>query len=295
MKKSILIITYGREKELYETLVDISKYKKKDIELLILDNNDSEIRQSKVLDIFKAVDFEVKYYNDNKNYGVALGRNYLIKKAKGDILITFDDDISIPNINILISRIESYFLLEKNVGALAFNIKNYYTKENLNHELPHGNKKLNYNLNLSAQYFIGAAHAIKKEVYNKCGIYPDYLGIYGGEEEDLSYRILLEYKILYCSDLIIYHKNSILGRVPLSVENYYRYRNKLVVRKRYLSKKYFISNFIIWSFIYLFRMKGKINDIFKVKKDLNKIQSISKNKCKKLEKKLKEIDARLLY
>ena len=40
MLKSILIITYGREKELYETLRDISLYEKNDLEVLLLDNNE---------------------------------------------------------------------------------------------------------------------------------------------------------------------------------------------------------------------------------------------------------------
>ena len=60
MKKSILIITYGREEELYLTLYDIAKYKKNNIEILILDNNDTEMRKNKILKIFENVNFKVK-------------------------------------------------------------------------------------------------------------------------------------------------------------------------------------------------------------------------------------------
>lgn len=283
--KSILIITYGREKELFETLNCLNKYKKDDLEVLILDNNKTNILEERIKEIFiESKNIVLKYFNDGKNYGVALGRNYLIEKAKGEILITLDDDIEIEeDINNFIEKVEQYFNNNKNIGCLAFNIINFYSRQHLRHEIPHGNKKLNFEENLYTYYFIGAGHAIKKEVYKKVGLYPNDLGKYGGEERDLSFRILEQgYDILYTADLKIYHKVSQNGR--LKEETYNRYRNQLVVLNRYMPLKYRISSNIIWSLYYLLKRKIKVKEIKKVFKEITILEktTISKNTLKQI-------------
>lgn len=286
MLKSILIITFGREKELYETLISLKNYKKEDLEILILDNNETDILKNKIFEIMKNEKIKLRYFNDGENYGVALGRNYLIEKANGDILITLDDDIEIKeDINNFISKIENYFLNNKNIGCLAFNIINFYSEKHLRHEIPHGNKKLDFNKNLETYYFIGAGHAIKKEVYQKTGLYPSDLGKYGGEERDLSFRILEKgYSILYTADVKIYHKVSPNGR--LQEENFNRYRNQLIVLNRYMPKIYRISSNVIWTLFYLLKGKVKTKDIKKVIEELKalKKETISSETLEKIKK-----------
>lgn len=286
MLKSILIITFGREKELYETLISLKNYKRKDLELLILDNNKTDKLKSKIFEIMKNENIELRYFNDGKNYGVALGRNYLIERAKGKILITLDDDIEIKeDINSFILKIEKYFLDNSKIGCLAFNIINYYSKKQLRHEIPHGNKRLNFNENLETYYFIGAGHAIRKEVFNQTGLYPSDLGKYGGEERDLSFRILEKgYKILYTANIKIYHKISSNGR--LQEETLNRYRNQLIVLNRYMPKKYRISSNIIWTLFYLLKRKIKLKEIKKVFVELSdlKKETISLQTLEKIKK-----------
>ena len=283
---SILIITYGREKELLDTLKCFQNYKGTLLELLILDNNEKNILKEKIFKILENKSIKIRYFNDGENYGVALGRNYLIKEARGNILITLDDDIEIEeDINVFISKIEKYFSNNKNIGCLAFNIINYYSKKPLRHEIPHGNKKLNFNRNLETYYFIGAGHAIKKEVYNKIGLYPKDLGKYGGEERDLSFRILeSNYEILYTADVKIYHKVSPNGR--LKEENFNRYRNQLIVLNRYMPRIYSFSANIIWTLFYLLKRKITLKDIKNVFKELEtlKKETISGNTLRKIKK-----------
>lgn len=283
---SILIITYGREKELLDTLKCFQNYKGTLLELLILDNNEKNILKEKIFKILENKSIKIRYFNDGENYGVALGRNYLIKEARGNILITLDDDIEIEeDINVFISKIEKYFSNNKNIGCLAFNIINYYSKKPLRHEIPHGNKKLDFNRNLETYYFIGAGHAIKKEVYNKIGLYPKDLGKYGGEERDLSFRILeSNYEILYIADVKIYHKVSPNGR--LKEENFNRYRNQLIVLNRYMPRIYSFSANIIWTLFYLLKRKITLKDIKNVFKELEtlKKETISGNTLRKIKK-----------
>lgn len=291
---SILIITYGREEELFFTLKKFKNYKKEKIEILILDNNKNEILKKRIFEIFNNNEFiTLKYYNDGINYGVALGRNYLIERASGDILITLDDDIDIEeSIDIFFDKIKNYFLTNPQVGCLAFNIINYYSKKHLRHEIPHGNKKLDFDKNLLTYYYIGAGHAIRKEVYKEAGIYPEYLGKYGSEEKDLSFRILEKgFDILYTADIKIYHKVSPNGR--LSKEQFYRYRNQLIVLNRYMPNPYRITGNIIWSVYFFIRNKINLKEIFIVMKDVKKIPK--KTISDKTLNKIKQLKGRIWF
>ncbi|MGQ0285788.1 glycosyltransferase family 2 protein [Pasteurellaceae bacterium 22721_9_1] len=291
---SIIIITYGRKEELFETLKCINQYQGEDIELLLLDNNPSNALEAAVKELISNSNIRFIYFQDGVNYGVAEGRNYLIEKSRGDILITLDDDIEIDNITQLVNKVESYFSENRNVGALAFNIKNFYSRESLRHEIPHGNKNLDFSKNMLTYYYIGAGHAIRKDVYNQVGLYPNDLGKYGGEERDLSFRILeAGYDILYVSDIVIYHKVSPYGRMKKEEENFYRYRNQLVVLNRYMPFKYRITSNIFWSLFYLLRMKGSL---FKIVTVLNEVKKITRNTIsEKTLLRMKKLRSRVYY
>ncbi|MGL6115422.1 MAG: glycosyltransferase family 2 protein [Cetobacterium sp.] len=295
MKISINIITYGREKEFLSTLEDICKYRGKNLEVLILNNNIEDRLKNQMEEIFKNKNIVLRYYHLGKNLGVALGRNYLIERSLGEYIVTLDDDVYIENINDLLEKVEKYLKVEK-IGALAFNIKNYYSKKPLSHEIPHGNKKLDFNKNLETYYYIGAGHCIRKSTYERVGMYPKDLGIYGGEERDLSFRILGEdLEILYCSDIVIYHKVSPEGRMSLERENFYRYRNQLMVLNRYMNFIPRWSSNILWSLFYYLKKGGKIQYIFQVLREVNGLERYPLEKRKKIEKKIKSLKGRIYY
>lgn len=292
---SIIIISYGRYEEVLDTLLCINRYHGELIEILFLDNNSTDKLKKEVINIFKnnkKIDF--KYFHTGDNYGVACGRNFLIERAKGDIIVTLDDDIEINNINGILEKIYVYFEQSRKIGVIAFNIKNFYSQKALRHEIPHGNKSLDFNKNMLTYYFIGAGHAIRKDVYKKIGLYPLDLGLYGGEERDLSFRILENgYDILYASDIIIYHKVSPNGRMPRKDENFYRYRNQLIVLNRYMPLIYRFTSNIIWTIFFFLRKGLTISEIISVYKEILAIdkKTISLNTIAKM----KNLKARLFF
>lgn len=271
---SLLIISFGRYQEVLETFACVNKYHGKKIELLFLDNNPArelETALSSIVENNSSILFS--YFHTGENLGVAEGRNFLIEK---------------------IQKVTDYMANNAKVGALAFNIKNYFTRKALSHEIPHGNKKLDFSQNLLTYYFIGAGHAIRKEVYQKAGFYPKDLGLYGGEERDLSFRILeAGYQILYASDIVIYHKVSPNGRMMRKKENFFRYRNQLIVLNRYMPMRYRLTSNFVWSIFYLVKMNGEILDIVKV---LSEIFSLKRKVVSdKTIRYIKFVDGRLYY
>lgn len=293
MNKSIIIITYGRHEELIQTIKCILPYDNSDLQLLILDNNLENKLEVELNELFKCSKIRYEYFWEGKNYGVALGRNYLINRTDGDYIITLDDDIEIDDIFFLINKVEEYFKTSPHIGCLAFNIRNFYTRTSLSHEIPHGNKKLDFSNNLLTNYYIGAGHAIKKEVYEKAGIYPLDLGLYGGEELDLSFRIIdNDYEILYTSDIVVFHKVSPKGRMPSPEQAYLKFQNRLKVVYKYMPIKYVITNILVWSSYYLLKQKN-VKNIIKALLSLKETErnTISSNAMNYL----KKVNARLLY
>jgi len=292
---SLLIISFGRYQEVLETFACVNKYHGNKIELLFLDNNPErklEAALSSIIENNSSILFS--YFHTGENLGVAEGRNFLIEKAQGDILITLDDDVEIEDITLLIQKVTDYMANNAKVGALAFNIKNYFTRKALSHELPHGNKKLDFSQNLLTYYFIGAGHAIRKEVYQKAGLYPKDLGLYGGEERDLSFRILeAGYQILYASDIMIYHKVSLDGRMSKEKENFFRYRNQLIVLNRYMPRIYRYSANLIWSLFYLIKKSGTLKEVIEVFHDLSLLSKCTISRRTLLY--IKNVNGRLFY
>lgn len=286
---SILIITYGRETELFETLTCINKYSLRErVELLLLNNNVIDNLREKVFEVVNNKNISLQYFHTGENLGVARGRNFLIEHSRGDVLITLDDDLEIDDISDLVIKVKRYFSENDSIGAIAFNIVNFYSRKPLRHEQPHGNKnKVDFSKNFLTYYFIGAGHAIKKEVYDIAGLYPLDLGLYGGEERDLSFRILENnYDILYASDIVIYHKVSPDGRMSRKEENYFRYRNQLIVLNRYMPILYRMTSNIIWSMFYLLVKKGSIKHVLQVFNELIFLEkrTVNKNTISKIKK-----------
>lgn len=228
MKKiSIIIITYNRIEELKETIDNVLSDGINYIyELIIVDNASCDGTYDYGHQLSKQNTI-IKYFRLDDNLGVAGGRNYAIKRAKGDILVFLDDDAVWKTHNNL-SKIVEKFEEQNNLGVIAFKITNYYTKQIRTEEFPFVNKKLNPDIERYTSTYIGAGHAIKREVFEECGLYPDDF-FYGGEELDLSYRIIgKKYNILYCPHIEVLHKQVQKGRMSNKAKWIQVYRNRLI-------------------------------------------------------------------
>jgi GT2 family glycosyltransferase len=100
-------------------------------------------------------------------------------------------------------------------------------------------------------YYAGGAHAIKREVLNQVGNYPEDF-FYGMEEYDMAYRVLDQgYSIVYTDKIVMLHKESPHGRQSTREKLRMMWMNKSKVAWRYLPKKYFYSTLWMWSLQYL--------------------------------------------
>lgn len=299
---SIVIITYNRPDDLLLLLQNITQQADamRLLESVIIIDNASSLSYKPVEDFIAAQPLPFNYVWSNENLGVARGRNKAIAMAEAPIVITIDDDAYFRDRDALLQiekLFSSQYALENNVGVYCFKVFYGSTGELQANAFPHKKfedykdkeKFLSY-------YFIGCGHAIRKEVYNKAGIYPvDFF--YGMEEYDLGYRILdLGYRIAYDSSVAIIHNESPVGRTPHAEKMQMLWVNKSKVAYRYLPKKYFYTTAIMWSIEFLKKTSFNWKLFFEGWK---KISNISPSERKPISEKtvgfIKSVEGRMWY
>jgi GT2 family glycosyltransferase len=155
------------------------------------------------------------------NVGVARGRNIATRMGGARIIVTLDNDAIFKDCTSL-ARVVKRFDLDPSLGAAAFRIINYYTGEidEMCWDFPrvpssHADQEF------LVSRFIGAGNALRREAFIAAGEYDETL-FFGGEERDLSYRMLnLGYHIKYVPDLAVLHRVDPEARVHWNEGRYY--------------------------------------------------------------------------
>ncbi|MDP4263888.1 MAG: glycosyltransferase family 2 protein [Bacteroidota bacterium] len=259
---SFIIITYNRPDDALELLQNIAGLDEAAglLQEIILVNNLSSVSYSKVEDYIRSQSsLPFQYIQAPENLGVARGRNFALRFATAPVLILLDDDAVLQNKDALKQIVQAFAEPpatpspgERETAIVSFKILYYDTLEMQKNGLPH-KKYSQYKDKHSfyTYYYAGGAHAIKREVLEQVGYYPEDF-FYGMEEYDLGYRILDKgYAIQYNDSIVMLHKESPLGRKPTSEKLRMMWVNKSKVAWRYLPKAYFYSTALLWSFQYL--------------------------------------------
>lgn len=242
----------------------------------------------------------IRYFDAPENLGVAKGRNFALQKGKAPLIIMLDDDAVLQNKDCLVNLVQEFE--QKNTlkpkAIVAFKVLYYDTLQIQPSAFPH--KRLyeyRDKQRFETYYYAGGAHAIKREVLEKLGGYPDDF-FYGMEEYDLAYRVLdAGYNIVYSDKIVMLHKESPLGRNPKKEKLQMMWVNKSKVAWRYLPKKYFYSTAILWSLQYLKETGFYLPGFFSGWKKIFSITSAEKRArvSKATLEYLKKLKARLWY
>ena len=219
------------------------------------------------------------YFDAPENFGVAKGRNFALSKGKAPIIIMLDDDAVLQNKDCLVNLVKEFeeTNTERPKAIVSFKVLYYDNLQMQVNTLPH--KRFGEYKDKSffeTYYYAGGAHAIKREVIEKLGQYPDDF-FYGMEEYDLAYRLLdAGYSIVYSDKIVMLHKESPLGRRPKKEKLLMMWVNKSKVAWRYLPKKYFYSTVVMWSLQYLKETRFNLGGFFNGWKNVLSIPSTEK-------------------
>lgn len=233
---SLVILSFNRREELLNNLPALCQGSvETGFELIVVDNSSTDGSREVLADLEKQYQNLRVIYND-KNLGVAGGRNTGWRMATRKFILNIDDDTHIS-----ITEIISFYklALEKpDIGIISPRILHAITGIAQN---DHGDKEY------EPANFHGACHLVRRDVYQIVGEIDPYC-YFGGEELDYSIRVRAAgFKVIYTPKISIKHNNFI----RLGGEAAWRRRQWVYNFSRVYFKHFPVYIALMFSFRYL--------------------------------------------
>ena len=145
---------------------------------------------------------QVEWERFERNRGYVAARNHLMSKEGYDYYLSLDDDAWFLQGDEMTLAVD---YLEKNphAGAVAFHI--------LSPDRPMPSER---GAPCEVQTFIGCGHVLRKSALDRVGLYAPNPSSYGGEEKDLSIRLMdAGYRVMLLPGVHVWHDKTPLQRV----------------------------------------------------------------------------------
>ena len=238
---SIVILTWNRKNEILKTIKLVYEQNYRNIEIIVVDNGSTD----GTIEVLRQAYPMVRLIELGKNIGV-VARNNGVAVAKGEIIFCLDSDAH-PGDN-TISNVVNKLKNETNVGIINSKILNAST-----HELGRTagwvyseSDRSDQDIEFLSYSFSEGGCAIRKEVFNKVGLFWDRL-FFGLEGMEFSLRVLdAGYDILYYPESVIYHREKEQSRIKGGERDYLNYKNSLYI---------YLARFPWWIFLFFTVMK----------------------------------------
>lgn len=205
---SIVIVTYNRRRAFARTLQSVQAQVYPHREIIVVDNHSRD----RYAEFVARRAPEARVIELDENRGAAGGRNAGIREAKGDIIITLDDDIFFEG-PLEISKTVEVFATRPNVHVLAYQVCEAETGAPRLREWCHPRDWVEYaETEFETHFFVEGACAARRQVYEMVGLYYEPLFLYC-EGWDLGLRILDRgFRILHIPSIRVRHLMASEGR-----------------------------------------------------------------------------------
>ncbi len=250
---SIVILNYRRRDALIRSLDSALSQEYPNLEIILVDNGS----QDGIADFLAGHAPGVKLVSLPQNLGACAGRNAGIREAKGNVIITLDNDIYFDS-PFEVSKVVRKIAERPDIHLLAFRLIDADTGKLRLREWCHPRPWMSYaDTEFESNFFVEGACAYRREVFETAGMYYEPLFI-GVEGHDLALRVLDHgYKILYCPQIRARHLMSPLTRTP--DRPYYFYtRNYIWVAQKdfhFLAGMRFLVPKLLMMFYFMLRSK----------------------------------------
>tara|TARA_Y100000816_G_scaffold93241_1_gene64569 strand:- start:1023 stop:1991 length:969 start_codon:yes stop_codon:yes gene_type:complete len=232
IKFSIVIAVFNRPSEIEELLKSISLQDYRDFEIIIVEDG-SEKSSKEVVNSYN--DKLNIFYYFIKNRGPALARNFGVSKSKGEWIIFFDSDCTIPS--------NYFFEVEKYLKIKSINF--YGGPDMMDKSFSYLQKSINFSM--TSLLTTGGIRGNKKSIdkflprsFNMGVRKKDFDSVKGfsdirqyGEDLDLSYKLIFSgKKSALISDAKVFHKRR------ADIFNFFNQMFKSGKGRHYLNLKY---------------------------------------------------------
>ena len=208
---TVMIATRNRVALLPRALASVFTQDYPRMEVLIVDDASSDGTS----DYVRSNHPNVRLFRFEENHGLIAARNLMMLEAKGEYIVSLDDDAYFINPD-AVSNVICRMQREPEVGVVTFRIRRPKAGE------PSGSREEHY-----TTVFGGGRHCVRKAAIDKVGLYREFF-FHQAEESDLSLRLLDKgYRILFFPGAVVVHDESPIGR-DVSRAPTYRIRNLLL-------------------------------------------------------------------
>lgn len=233
---SFVVLTCNRKVMVLALLKELFKQKRiENVEIIVVDNASEDKTNEAIAYLYP----NVKLIRLKRNVGCA-GRNEGIKKARGEVVITLDDDVFLHRKDEA-ERIISCFNNHPEVSAINFKILFPHNKEIIPFNWFHPRDYNEFgNKTFETDYISEGAVAFRKKIFENVGYYPEEFFI-SHEGPDLAYRIIGSgNKIIYSGGIEVLHKCSLQQRSSWR-NTYYDTRNYFWLLYRHFPISVFVG------------------------------------------------------
>jgi GT2 family glycosyltransferase len=231
---TFVIATYNRKDDLKEAIDSILIQEYRPIEIIVISNSDDGT--SDLFEEGNMFDQDcIRYYHFEERMGCPAARNIGYEKARGEFVITIDDDAVIRDSG-AIQRVTELFQNNEQLGIIGFKGMTE-AGETPQQWVPIRESGM-ADTAFEATHFIGFGNAIRADVFDAVGVYPENFD-YSFEEKDLSLRALdAGFRIRYDPSIAVLHKVTASGRFPSQIITEQALENRIRVSMRNLPWRY---------------------------------------------------------
>lgn len=205
---SVIILTHKRLQVLQRVIHSIMRQDYPYLEAIVVDNGSRDGTSQYLRENYPSL----KVVELSSNLGPCAGRNKGIEEAKGDILITLDDDVYFESSE-EVKKIVKSFQKDRHIGCITFMIQDPYTGGLRLREWCHPfDYRSHWNREFETYYIPEGASAFRSKALREVGGYyePYFIGCEG---LDLAIRMMDRgYRILYTPSVRVWHLYAKEGR-----------------------------------------------------------------------------------
>jgi GT2 family glycosyltransferase len=214
---SVVILNYKRREAFVRSLDSARQQSYENREIIVVDNNS----QDGIREFLASYAPETRLIELDENRGACGGRNAGIRAARGDIIITLDNDVFFEG-PFEISKTVETFTRRPDIHVLAFQLCDELTGAVRVREWCHPRALAAYSeAEFETNHFIEGACGMRREVLETVGLYFEPL-FFGCEGWDLGLRIIDSgFRILHAPGIRLRHLMSIETRTPERPYYYY--------------------------------------------------------------------------
>lgn len=229
----VIILSWDREIETLAAIKSAESQVGVDVKIIVVDQGSNPECKS-TLKKYCSGKEHIVWHGNEKNTGVPGGRNQASFIGSSDIIVSLDNDAEFEHNNILKDTLD-VFNQDEDLAVACFRVSLYGMSDIDQSSWSYGMNSSEWGFrDFYTTRFVGAGHAIRRDLFEVLGGYDDHL-FFLHEEVEISRRFInLGYKIRYFSHLAVGHKVSSERRVSWGGKRwFYHVRNKTYLNLKY--------------------------------------------------------------